>query len=47
VAELLRKSNKFTNEDLEKMENLAFVIGRVHQVVNKVEQLHSMKNLSN
>jgi hypothetical protein len=47
VAELLRKSNKFTNEDLEKMESLAFVIGRVHQVVNKVEQLHSMKNLSN
>lgn len=28
------------------MEHLAFVIGRTHQVVNKIEQLHSMKNHS-
>lgn len=37
MTELLRKSNKFTVEDLEKMEKLSFVIGRIHQVVNKVE----------
>jgi phosphatidate phosphatase PAH1 len=46
IHELLRRSNKFTQEDLEKMEHLAFVIGRTHQVINKIEQLHSMKNHS-
>lgn len=37
MTELLRRSNKFTVEDMEKMEKLSYVIGRVHQVVNKVE----------
>ena len=47
IHDLLSRSSKFTQEDLEKMEHLAFVVGRTHQVINKIEQLHSMKNHSN
>jgi hypothetical protein len=33
-------------EDCEKLEQLSFMLGRAHEVLNKVEQLHVMPRLS-
>jgi len=45
-AKLVRDSINFGNEDIEKLEKLSFSIGRCHEIINKVEQLHSMKEIS-
>ena len=36
----------FNSRDVEKVERLAWILGRCHEVVNKIEQLHSMKEQS-
>ena len=46
VKELLKQSVKFDQSDIEKMERLAWILGRCHEVVNKIEQLHSMRDQS-
>jgi len=42
----MRDSIKFTKEDIEKLEKMSFSLGRCHEIINKVEQLHAMKNIS-
>ena len=46
VKDLLKLSVKFDQSDIEKMERLAWILGRCHEVVNKIEQLHSMRDQS-
>lgn len=36
----------FTQVDIDKLEQLNFILGRCLEIVNKVEQLHAMKYLS-
>ena len=37
VKDLLKQSVKFDQTDIEKMERLAWILGRCHEVVNKIE----------
>ena len=46
VKGLLRESVVFNSGDVEKVERLAWILGRCHEVVNKIEQLHSMREQS-
>lgn len=46
IREILKRDNCLDNEDLKRLEGFAPVIGRVHQILNKVEQLHNMKHTS-
>jgi ribosome maturation protein Sdo1 len=43
VAQSLKDGMKFTQDDLERIERLAAILGRCHEMVNKIEQFMSMR----
>lgn len=45
APEDIRKAFRFRREDREKLEEIAKSIGRCHDNINKIEQLHSMKDV--
>ena len=44
---MLNRNATFTQEDCDKLENLSYSVGRAHEIVNKIEQLHIMPKFSN
>ena len=46
VKDLLKQSVVFNSADVDKIERLAWILGRCHESVNMIEQLHSMKESS-
>lgn len=40
------KAIKFSKDDVEQLESLALSIGRCHENISKIEQLHSMTDVS-
>ena len=44
VAHILAQGRRFTPLDVEKIERLCNIMGRCHDMVNKVESLFGMRN---
>ena len=45
APEAVRKSFRFVREDRDRLEFIAASLGRCHDNINKIEQLHSMKDV--
>ena len=43
VMSLLKFASRFTGEDIERLERLSAILGRCHEMVNKIEQFFSMR----
>lgn len=46
AANKLKASQRFSTDDIERLEKFCYSIGRCHEIINKVEQLHSMKEIT-
>ena len=44
VAHILAQGRRFTQVDVEKIERMSHIMGRCHEMINKVESLFGMRN---
>ena len=44
IVQLMKFSSRFKNEDVERLERLTPLLGRCHEMVNKIEQFFSMRS---
>ena len=44
VQQLIKQSSRFTQWDVEKIERICSIMGRCHEMVNKIESLFGMRN---
>mmetsp|Transcript_14650 Transcript_14650/g.18421 ORF Transcript_14650/g.18421 Transcript_14650/m.18421 type:complete len:114 (+) Transcript_14650:261-602(+) len=44
VASILAQGRRFRQDDVDKVERVAHIMGRCHEMVNKIESLFGMRN---
>ena len=44
IVQMIKHGQRFTADDIDKVERVAAILGRCHEMINKIEQFFSMRN---